>query len=145
MPIDSSLFLDVSDAMGMGNPAIIDKDYYVVALLKLLSELSSDTHQLVFCGGTALTKSGIKTHRMPEDVDIKIVPKNLSTDISKTKMRLNRKELHHQVLDILKNSDLFTIENRPIIFDEYRYQQFNIRYPQSHSIVPCLKPFICRI
>jgi len=142
MPIDSSLFLDVSDAMGMGNPAIVEKDYYVVALLKLLSELSFDYHQLIFCGGTALTKSGIKTHRMSEDVDIKIVPKNLSTDISKTKMRRNRKELHHQVLDILKNSDLFTIEDKPIIFDEYRYQQFNIRYPQSHSIVPCLRPFI---
>jgi predicted nucleotidyltransferase component of viral defense system len=61
MPIDSSLFLDVSHALGMGNPAIVEKDYYVVALLKLLSELSSDTHSLVFSGGTALAKSGIKT------------------------------------------------------------------------------------
>lgn len=29
-----------------------------------------------------------------------------------------------------------------MIFDEYRYQQFDIRYPQAHSIVPCLRPFI---
>ncbi len=75
IPIDSSLFLDVSDTLGMGNPAIVEKDYYVVALLKLLSELSSDTHSLVFSGGTALAKSGIKTHRMSEDVDIKIILK----------------------------------------------------------------------
>jgi len=142
MPIDSSLFLDVSDALGMGNPAIVEKDYYVVALLKLMSELSSDTHLLVFSGGTALAKSGIKTHRMSEDVDIKIIPKCLLAEVSKTQKRKARRELHHQVLDIIHSSDLFTIESKSVIFDEYRYQQFDIRYPQAHSIVPCLRPFI---
>ena len=142
MPIDSSLFLDVSDALGMGNPAIVEKDYYVVALLKLLSELSSDTHSLVFSGGTALAKSGIKTHRMSEDVDIKIIPKDLLAEVSKTQKRKARRELHHQVLDIIHSNDVFTIESKPIIFDEYRYQQFDIRYPQAHSITPCLRPFI---
>lgn len=142
MPIDSSLFLDVSDALGMGNPAIVEKDYYVVALLKLLSELSSNTHSLVFSGGTALAKSGIKTHRMSEDVDIKIIPKDQSREISKTQKRKARKALHLQTLEIIHSNDLFTIESNPIIFDEYRYQQFDIRYPQAHSIVPCLRPFI---
>tara|TARA_R110001583_G_scaffold7158_1_gene35600 strand:+ start:63194 stop:64153 length:960 start_codon:yes stop_codon:yes gene_type:complete len=142
MPIDSSLFLDVSDVLGLGNPAIVEKDYYVVALLKLLSELSSDTHSLVFSGGTALAKSGIKTHRMSEDVDIKIIPKNLLAEVSKTQKRKARRELHHQVLDTIHSKDVFTIESKPIIFDEYRYQQFDIRYPQAHSIVPCLRPFI---
>ncbi|WP_198556427.1 nucleotidyl transferase AbiEii/AbiGii toxin family protein [Glaciecola sp. 33A] len=142
MPIDNSLFLDVSDTLGMGNPAIVEKDYYVVALLKVLSELSSDTHSLVFSGGTALAKSGIKTHRMSEDVDIKIIPKDLLAEVSKTQKRKARRELHHQVFDIIHSNDFFTIESKPIIFDEYRYQQFDIRYPQAHSIVPCLRPFI---
>ena len=132
MPIDSSLFLDVSDALGMGNPAIVEKDYYVVALLKLLSDLSSDTHSLVFSGGTALAKSGIKTHRMSEDVDIKLIPKDLSAEVSKTRKRKVRRELHQQVLAMIHTSDLFTIESKPVIFDEYRYQQFDIRYPQVH-------------
>ncbi|AWB65923.1 hypothetical protein C2869_05455 [Saccharobesus litoralis] len=34
--IDSSYFVDVSDALGLGNPTIVEKDYYVVQLLKLL-------------------------------------------------------------------------------------------------------------
>jgi len=142
MPIDSSLFLDVSDALGLGNPAIVEKDYYVVALLKLLSEVSSDTHSLVFSGGTALAKSGINTNRMSEDVDIKIIPKDLLADISKTQKRKARKALHHQILDMINSNDLFTIDSKPVIFDEYRYQQFDIRYPQAHSITPCLRPFI---
>ena len=107
-----------------------------------MSELSSDTHSLVFSGGTALAKSGIKTHRMSEDVDIKIIPKGLLAEASKTQKRKARRDLHHQVFDIIQLNDVFIIESKPIIFDEYRYQQFDIRYPQDHSIVPCLRPFI---
>ena len=142
MLIDSSLFLDVSDALGMGNPAIVEKDYYVVELLKSLTELSSDTHSLVFSGGTALAKSGIKTHRMSEDVDIKIISKNVLAKSSKTQLRKERRELHHRVFDIINSNDVFNVEGKPIVFDEYRYQQFNIRYPQAYSIIPCLRPFI---
>ncbi|KPH95635.1 hypothetical protein AMS58_05435 [Pseudoalteromonas porphyrae] len=139
MRIDSDLFLDVADVLGMGNPAIVEKDYYVVILLKLLSELSFDTHTLVFSGGTALTKSGIKTHRMSEDVDIKIIPKDLSANTSKAK---RRKALHLQLIDAINSDDYFSVENTPTVFDEYRYQQIDIRYPQAHSKAPCLRPFI---
>lgn len=38
--IDTSLFLDVADALRIPEPAIVEKDYYVVQLLKMLSELS---------------------------------------------------------------------------------------------------------
>jgi hypothetical protein len=79
---------------------------------------------------------------MSEDVDIKIIPKDLLAEVSKTQKRKARRELHHQVFDIIHSNDLFTIESKPVIFDEYRYQQFDIRYPQAHSIVPCLRPFI---
>ena len=66
-----------------------------------LSELSSNTHFMVFSGGTALAKSGIKTHRMSEDVDIKIIPKKLLIGVSKTQKRKARKQLHQQTLDII--------------------------------------------
>jgi predicted nucleotidyltransferase component of viral defense system len=59
--LDSSLFADVADAIGLGNPAIVEKDYYVVQLLQLISELELEHHQIVFSGGTALAKSSIKT------------------------------------------------------------------------------------
>ncbi len=68
-------FLEVSDALELGNPAIIEKDYWVVALLAELAEIESDSHQMVFSGGTALAKSNVKILRMSEDVDIKLIPK----------------------------------------------------------------------
>jgi len=66
-------FLEVSDALALGNPAIIEKDYWVVALLAELEALSVETHKLVFSGGTALAKSDVKILRMSEDVDIKLM------------------------------------------------------------------------
>ena len=39
MPPDTSLFSDVADALGIAHPAIVEKDYYAVQLLKLLSTL----------------------------------------------------------------------------------------------------------
>ncbi|MBQ0534212.1 nucleotidyl transferase AbiEii/AbiGii toxin family protein [Providencia huaxiensis] len=74
MKLDSSLFIDVADAIGLGNPAIVEKDYYVVQLLKLLSNFQFTYHQAIFSGGTALAKSDIKTYRMSEDIDIKLIP-----------------------------------------------------------------------
>ena len=47
-------FLEVSDAFIIGNPAIPEKDYWVVALLAQLVTLNFDTHQMVFSGGIAL-------------------------------------------------------------------------------------------
>lgn len=52
--VDTTLFLDVADAIGLGNPSIVEKDYYVVQLLRLITQLRLPYHQMVFSGGTAL-------------------------------------------------------------------------------------------
>lgn len=40
MLTDPSLFADVADALGIKNPVIVEKDYYAVQLIKVLSALS---------------------------------------------------------------------------------------------------------
>ena len=59
-PKDASIFADVSDYFGIDNPAIAEKDYYVVQLLKLLASHSCQHHTMVFAGGTALAKADVK-------------------------------------------------------------------------------------
>lgn len=44
----TKLFPDVADALGIYSFAIVEKDYYIVELLRLLQPLAFDTHQLVF-------------------------------------------------------------------------------------------------
>lgn len=140
---DSSLFVDVANALGLGNPAIVEKDYYVVQLLQLISALELEYHQIVFSGGTALAKSAIKTYRMSEDVDLKLVPKQTFSKLSSRSAKKNaRKAVKQRVEAIIEQSMIFSTESEPIVRDEYRYFSFDIRYPQEYQQAPCLRPFI---
>lgn len=141
--LDSSLFVDVADAIGLGNPAIVEKDYYVVQLLKHLSIIELEYHQLVFTGGTALAKSAIKTYRMSEDIDIKLVPTNVFNNLaSRSARRKARKAVKQHIESLISESGTFSIEEQATVKDEYRYFSFDIRYPQAYQQVPCLRPFI---
>ena len=48
----NEVFLEVADALNIEATSIIEKDYYVVELLRLLQPLKFETHDMVFAGGT---------------------------------------------------------------------------------------------
>ena len=142
-PFDHSLFADIADTIGLSNPAIVEKDYYVVQLLLLMNEVVSPFHNIVFSGGTALAKSSIKTYRMSEDVDLKIVPSKAFHELpSRSTRKKVRKEIRRAVEKTFDASTLFSIDGKVEVLDEYRYMCFNIRYPQAYQQAPCLRPFI---
>ena len=131
---DSSLFADVADTLGLGNPAIVEKDYYVVQLLTLICALKPEHHQIVFSGGTALAKSSVKTNRMSEDVDLKLNVNQSFFDLpSRNAKRNSRKAFMQLVETMIESSNMFSTDKRPVILDEYRYFSFDIRYPQEHQ------------
>ncbi|HDY8063800.1 TPA: nucleotidyl transferase AbiEii/AbiGii toxin family protein [Vibrio vulnificus] len=134
-------FLEVSDALELGNPAIIEKDFWVVALLAELAKVSPEYHQMVFSGGTALAKSNVKILRMSEDVDIKLIPNQAFDELSRAKKKAVRKAWVNEIEQAITHSERFTVETRSVR-DEYRYVEFELRYPQQFSQVPCLRPII---
>lgn len=144
MPELTSLFPDVADALDIESVAIVEKDYFVVDLLRLLKEIKPETHSLVFAGGTALSKAGISLNRMSEDIDIKLVPTENFMQNGRDKRRKIRKEIVQIITDVIHNSDIFSLdnENARITRDEYRYNEISVRYPQTFAQVPCLRPFI---
>lgn len=140
---DSSLFVDVADALGLGNAAIVEKDYHVVQLLRHIAPLELQYHQIVFAGGTALAKSSVKTFRMSEDIDLKLVPKPAFSQLtSRNAKRSARKAAKQLIESTLAQSSTFSVEQAPTVLDEYRYFCFDIRYPQQYQQAPCLRPFI---
>ncbi|CAO95439.1 Conserved hypothetical protein, fragment [Erwinia tasmaniensis Et1/99] len=54
----TKLFPDVADARSIESVAIVEKDYYIVELLRFLQPLAFDTHQLVFAGERHCQKRG---------------------------------------------------------------------------------------
>lgn len=141
----TTLFPDVADALGIESVAIVEKDYYIVELLRLLQPLSFDSHQLVFAGGTALSKAGISLNRMSEDVDIKLVPvADFSRQYSRSQRKNIRKGIIRLIIETMTASGMFRIDEEypKITRDEYRYNEIPVRYPQKYAQVPCLRPFI---
>lgn len=136
---DSSLFVDIADTLGLGNPAIVEKDYYVVQLLQHIANLELEYHDIVFSGGTALAKSQIKTYRMSEDVDLKLVPKpSFASLSSRNAQRKARRAAKQLIESFIAKSSTLSVEAEPTALDEYRYFSFDIRYPQAYQQAPCL-------
>ena len=89
MPDLRTAFAETADATGIGAISIVEKDYYVIELLRVLQPLRFDFHQLIFSGGTALAKSGIDLNRMSEDANINLVP---SFQLTLSAVTINRNQ-----------------------------------------------------
>lgn len=128
----TKLFPDVADALCIESVAIVEKDYYIVELLRLLQPLAFDTHQLVFAGGTALSKAGISLNRMSEDVDIKLVPvTGFFQQYSRGRRKNIRKGIILTIIETIAASGTFCMneEYPKLTRDEYRYNEIPVRYP----------------
>lgn len=140
---DYSMFADVSEHLGIGNPAIAEKDYYVVQLLKLLSDFTCEHHTMVFAGGTALAKANIKLQRMSEDVDIKLSVNQSAVDESRSAMKRHRKAIRDGLIGRLNATGFFQVDKDKVeSLDEHRHIEIPVQYPQNFTQAPCLRPFI---
>ena len=128
------VFADVASSLNIKAASIIEKDYYVVELLRLLQPLTFDTHDLVFAGGTALAKANIQLNRMSEDVDMKIVPQH-GIIVSRTKAKAVRKQLSQHLQERLAQSEFFTVEDKKVR-DEYRYIELSVRSGRCSALWP---------
>jgi predicted nucleotidyltransferase component of viral defense system len=63
------LFRESASRLGM-NPAIVEKDFWVCWILKLLFEEPALKNQMVFKGGTSLSKVFGLIERFSEDIDL---------------------------------------------------------------------------
>jgi predicted nucleotidyltransferase component of viral defense system len=65
--------LEVQAHFGLPSTALVEKDWYVVKALAAIAAVDTAPFQLVFGGGTALTRAHRLIRRMSEDIDLKIV------------------------------------------------------------------------
>jgi predicted nucleotidyltransferase component of viral defense system len=65
--------LEVQAHFSLPSPALVEKDFYVVKALAAIAAVETAQLQLVFGGGTALSRAHRLIRRMSEDIDLKIV------------------------------------------------------------------------
>ena len=92
----TSRHLDVKDS------AIVEKDYYVTYFLQKISEKQPD---IIFKGGTSLSKCHKVIDRFSEDIDLTIVPKTENVT------RPQRKSLKYSIMEIIDEAG-FVLRNK---------------------------------
>ena len=136
------MFAEVADALDITDPAIVEKDYFLIQLLRLLSTIDTRGYQLVFAGGTCLAKVYKQTHRMSEDIDLKLVPDAATKLLSNSAQRSLRKRIHLNIMNQILDSGLFTQGQKPVIRNERRFFQLLLNYLNAFPSSDALRTHI---
>ena len=104
------------------SPAIIEKDYYVTLVL---CELAKQVPDLLFKGGTSLSKCHKIIDRFSEDIDITLDSEHQSQG--------KRRNLKHTIVEICNNLGL-NLLNENEIKSRRDYNCYKIDYSAGHSL-----------
>lgn len=131
------------------NISALEKDIHITEIIKELSQLEFENFELVFCGGTCLSKAYGILERMSEDVDFKLVLKNDVAELSKNELKNKLSEVKHIIKDKLISLDYISLADtektdNPIIKarDSNQYMVFNIPYLNKFPSSTVLRPHI---
>ncbi len=124
----SDVIIATSNALNI-EPAIIEKDYYVTLLLKRINEKCPD---IIFKGGTSLSKCFKIINRFSEDIDI-----GLNVDKATEGMRKNLKTIIKESIEELG----FILDNPEHMFTRTYYNKYQIKYPISETTT-FIKPYL---
>ena len=103
--------------------AIIEKDYYVTLIL---CELAKEVPDLLFKGGTSLSKCYKIIDRFSEDIDITLDARNLS--------QTKRRKLKYTIIEICKKLDL-NLLNENETRSRRDYNCYKIDYCASNCLI----------
>lgn len=116
--------------------AFIEKDWHVTQALLAISKIQDSNFQLVFSGGTALSKVHKTIQRFSEDIDFIVVPKN------PVHSRKTRSHLKKSILKILKEVG-FQIEPEQVIArNENQFFQIHLNYKTFFKTPQTIRPHI---
>lgn len=105
---DKRLFANYIDGASkiLGVPApFVEKDYYVFMLLKIVRSYNSE---IMFKGGTSLSKAWRIINRFSEDIDLNLVPEVPSTDSSRTRLSRSLAKAYNELGFTLPNGAILT-------------------------------------
>ena len=146
--IEARQIVDLINEEGLSIDAFaLEKDFHVGAALSALSKIRDPAFDLIFCGGTCLSKAYGLLERLSEDVDIKVVLKpgvvepdnKLRPTLSKLKQTIVE-SLISEGFDPEQFEETHVVEGKTMKVaidarDSNRYITLNVRY-SSHFDKP---------
>lgn len=137
---EHDLILDVrNEGLTSLPPGIFEKDLLITEVLRTVVAVDTDDIQLVFCGGTCLSKAHGLIERMSEDIDFKLVlPQGLSRSARSRLLSQFKKRL----AAVLVDAGFAVPANEIIAHDENSYVSLNLHYESRFAPVASLRPEI---
>ncbi|ACL02852.1 Domain of unknown function DUF1814 [Desulfatibacillum aliphaticivorans] len=127
--VDKTVIQNISLELGL-DPSFIEKDWYAVQLLVLLSDFKSDKEvKIVFSGGTSLSKGYGLIKRFSEDLDF-ILTIPVGSSLSAGQRKAFRKEL---VLAIQRDERFNIDEDKIQRGDSHRFFKIPIQYDRIYD------------
>ena len=84
-PPEKSIIEEIASIKGISEP-FVEKDWYVTQVIGKVSEIVYQDFEIIFTGGTALSKAHNLILRFSEDIDFRIIAPNLANE-SKSKQK----------------------------------------------------------
>jgi len=132
---DKALLEEASDELDI-RPALLEKDWHVVQVIAILSSIQHPGFEMIFSGGTALSKAHRLIQRFSEDIDFRIVTPGSAPN------RKARSNLKHAIVDALRASGLHIEEHQVRARDENRFFAIDVDYESHFSREGALRPHI---
>src|SRR5690242_6638966 len=92
---DKDLFVQVAEIKRM-EAAFVEKDWLVTQVISTIKDIDQEDFEIVFSGGTALSKAHHLLFRFSEDVDFRVLVK------PELRTRKNLSNFKHAVVDALR-------------------------------------------
>ena len=129
-------------AIQLGLPAdFIRKDYFVTKAIRLLTRVKNDYFELIFQGGTSLSKGYRVINRLSEDIDFRVRLKSSACSLGKNAKRTQLRLFRSLLVDSLVNAG-FDIQSKDVkVFYEGRYMSIRASFEGAGGIA-YLKPHI---
>ncbi len=137
---ERDLILDITGEGLTPLPAgAVEKDLLITEVLHKMAEIDDVGLQLIFCGGTCLSKAHGLIGRMSEDIDFKVVvPEGLSRSLKRKRLG----QLKTRLISVLCNEGFIVPEKEVIARDENGYICINIHYDSRFGAIASLRPEI---
>lgn len=130
--LSKEIINDVALNMGIA-PSYIEKDWYLVQILQVMSQLNKDGIKAVFAGGTCLSKAYDYTKRFSEDIDFCITGLSDASRKVRSQFKDNLIQAINEI-DGLK-VDMETVKSR----DENKFVNFYVEYPKQFDLEVSLR------
>ncbi len=98
------LLQETANELHLTSPSTVEKDGYVTKILHALADLKFDDFQLVFIGGTSLSKAHHIMQRMSEDIDFKIVPIDSGRSLETKQAKEQLSHIRQEILNHIKEN-----------------------------------------